>query len=181
MEQKQVRLALSAARLSICAVLVFMVQGATPRALAGHGRAPLAAARLNDCARAARPETLSRDFGRAVGRSPVWAVGFDGVTASALDGQKILWAIDGRFTEPVTVSGWRMRGYTPLQIQLVGNDRATLVILDPHHPLAFQPYHHGWPKPWAYFPSNIFPTQGGCWVLRAKWAGGSWSLRFSVP
>jgi hypothetical protein len=164
----------------ICASWAVAPHGGAAGAMALHERPSAVVTHRDACADAARPQTISPDFAPAIGRSPVWAIGFGGLKATAEDGQKVLWAIDGRFSDPVTVSGWRVRGHTPLQIQLVGSQHTTSAILDPHHPLASQPYHRGWPKPWAYFPSNIFATQTGCWVLRARWPGGSWRVRFRI-
>lgn len=167
----------SLVRALICASLAFVLYGEAARAMKGQGPASIAVLHRNACANAARTTTISPDFGAAVGHSPVWAVGFFGPRATAGHQWKILWVIDGRFTQPVTINGWSVRDHTPLQIQLVGYGRATSAVLDPLHPLATPLID---PEQWANFPSGIYPSKDGCWVLHARWPGGSWRLRFLV-
>jgi hypothetical protein len=122
--------------------------------------------------------TISAAFAKVVGRSPVWAGGFDDHVVLPLGPEeagrrpaKIMWAVAPSWRDPITVwvtsrSGERA---TFTSGAGAGGDHA---VLDPDDPQA----RGGATRPdYLQFRSIVSFPRPGCWFLVAQWRGGSWS------
>lgn len=133
------------------------------------------------------PASVSSAFGKAIGMSPVWVIGFTrGLTLHIGNPfdithgphgwyRKILWVVAPGYRQRVTLSGGALRGGAPLWFQIGDHAPSTAPVLDPGHPGV--PGGGSWG---AQFPSYLFIPRAGCYVLQAGWPGGMWRLTFAA-
>lgn len=132
------------------------------------------------------PKVLADYFGRAIGGSPVWAIGFGGPQATlSVDSpdqmtslgrrRKVLWVIEPGTTTPVTLHAASTSSGAPLWFEINGRQPSTSPLLDPAKPDI--PIQHG---DWREFPSYLLIPAASCYSLSAEWQGGNWTVTFSA-
>jgi hypothetical protein len=140
-----------------------------------------------DCA--VRPlvrRQVSRAYAPLLGSAPVWFGPYLSVdqrraifriprdAPRTSDGWRVkfLWIVRKRAPGPITITGADARG-RPLFIAPEGEDPARSARLDPAGADAVGSGFVEFPS-YAYFPG------AGCFVLTARWSGGSWRLAFAA-
>jgi hypothetical protein len=145
----------------------------------------------------APPLAIIDAFGAALGTSPAWALGFIAEgrrdvlhIVDSLHGRtgphglyrKVLWLTQPGYSQKVTLSGHSLSNSDRLWFQFGGDDPTTTPILDPVHPgvpgsgdLSGSPQNR-----YANFPSYLFIPSADCYVLEARWPGGSYSISFAA-
>ncbi len=133
-----------------------------------------------NCPPTPQPQELSSIFGPGVGSYPLWLisdgrVGLNGDKQTQYGYlQKALWEVEPSFTGTVTVRGTNLSDGTPLYFQAGGATPTMTMLLDTNNP--------GTPTgaPWKGWPSYIYATKAGCYVIEAQWTGGSSKLNLEV-
>lgn len=133
------------------------------------GVAPLA------CAGAPAPRASVDGIGGAVGAAPFWVGGLVGSHATLLAGGtspapygwygKIVTALDGTLSSPVTMRGVNLRNNTPLWFQVGGATTTT-----PTFRRSVGTTDAGY----------IFVPTAGCYTLTVTWSTGSWTYTFGA-
>ena len=131
------------------------------------------------------PQTIAPYFGPAVGATPLWAIGPLGAQPFPVTGPpevtgpgtrvKVLWVLEPQQEASVTLRGSNLADGTPLWFELAGAPPATEAVFDPRAPGI--PVQHG---QWREWPSYLYAPVAGCYVLEARWPGGSWRLMFAA-
>jgi hypothetical protein len=88
---------------------------------------------------------------------------------------KVLWVLQPRTTEPVTISGHEMRTGWSIIFDPSNGPPASTMQLDPKHP--------GTPskrKGWTESPSSLSFPKSGCYIIDATWHAGSWHHGFGL-
>ncbi len=145
------------------------------------------------CSPGPTPQAISREFGPALGQSPVWALTFgsgphgavllfDGSTTVGPHGlyRKVLWVILPGYSHKVQVSGTEVSSGASLWFQIGNSDPTTNAVLDPAHPGAYPVDPANPDAIFAEFPSYLFIPHSGCYVLEATWAEGRWRIPFAA-
>src|SRR5205823_5735841 len=139
------------------------------------------------CPASPSPKTISPDFGKGIGSSPVWAVGFSGgitlhvgnpkwVTYTPYGWtRKILWVVKPGYMRPVTLRGADLLHGRPLWFQIGVHNPSTSPTLNPQKPGIPIQHDH-----WTEFPSYLFIPKAGCYFLEARWPGGKWRQAFAA-
>jgi hypothetical protein len=133
-----------------------------------------------------RPREIASFVGPAVGESPLWAVGPVGPHATlGLGqrkkwgwGQKVLLMIEPEHEGALTVSGTNADDGRPIWFKTSGRfilGPTTELVLDPQNPGI--PVQHG---QWKEWPSTFYIPKAGCYLLEARWNGGSRRLPFAA-
>ncbi len=137
------------------------------------------------------PEAISLDshFGPGLGSWPVWGTINEGGTEhkgilsmskdhptgeTYLPGwwaQKVLWVVKLTYQGEVKLSGFNVADNSPIYFSLNnGQPQTNVASLNPDNPTAGAPGSDRW----AYFPSLLWVSKAGCYVIQAQWNGGSW-------
>jgi len=96
---------------------------------------------------------------------------------------KMLWVTKPGYTGRVTVRGWKLHSAARLWFAITGDlppyplyaTPTAVQTLDARHPAI-----RSRPGSWAYFPSTFIVPESGCYVLEARWPGGTWRVTFSA-
>ena len=144
------------------------------------------------CPRGPGPTVLPALALSVVGVAPVWAVGLDptGPLPLGLGTQteygwpvKIPWLEKSAYTGTVTVQAWPWPHGRLLWLQGATQRPHTTLVLDPRHPsltpLRTDARHPGTlvtASAWKGFSSLLFIPRAGCYMLQARWPGGTWSV-----
>lgn len=84
---------------------------------------------------------------------------------------KALWAVSVHLKGKVVIHGHGLQGGPALHFSDEDTPNpVTTFVLDPRHPTT---YNTG-SNVWAYFPSDLWVPQAGCFELDARWPGGQW-------
>jgi len=175
----------------LCGVVLSLV-GTAPTLLSTHGgHAPVAPALLGPvprtCPAGPPPHNVDATFAPVIGARPVGVAGFIsgptlhvGASIHDLHGwaRKVLWATWPRYTQAVTLSGRQLYRGTPLWFQISDEAASRTPRLDPRHPVV--PGSGPTGTGFAQFPSYLFIPVAGCYVLQARWPGGSWQRVFAA-
>jgi hypothetical protein len=154
--------------------------------------APLSSAPAS-CPGSASPQPLASDLGLAIGKAPVWAVGFttgtDGRAVLAKPGEatrvgygmKVLWVAERSLSATVHVDGSQLGSRAPLRFQPATSDSQSPqneLVLDPSAPSDTTSVSPSGSR-FLRYPSLIFIPVAGCYSLRAKWSTGYWEAVFA--
>jgi hypothetical protein len=88
-------------------------------------------------------------------------------------GVKVLWVLEPRTSEPVTISGREVDTGSAMAFDPSNGPLSDTMRLDPGDP--------GTPdrrKGWTEYPSLVLFPEAGCYTVQASWADGSWTRRF---
>lgn len=134
-----------------------------------------------------RPKKVTPGVNRVIGRSPVWAgpYGMLDPKTGALQmvgnvprtrygwRDKVLWLVAYHHKGVIRLRGRNLTTGTALEfnVELSGVGTTTTGLLNHGKPGAVT--NPGEPK---QFPSYIYFTEAGCYVLSASWNGGSWKI-----
>lgn len=145
------------------------------------------------CSSGPTPQAISRDFGPALGQSPVWAVTFgagprgavlllEGSTELGPHGlyRKVLWVIQPGYSSKVHITGTDVSSGALLWFEIANAGPTTDAVLDPTHPGAYPVDPANPDAIFAEFPSYLFVPRSGCYVLEATWAEGRWRIPFAA-
>ncbi|MCC7451374.1 MAG: hypothetical protein IT324_28450 [Anaerolineae bacterium] len=147
-----------------------------------------------NCGPTPEPLQIDENVGPSIGSWPLWTVMYyqqDGVRKvglampkdrmnrpSALQGwwsQKALWTVKLTYKGEVTLRGYNVADNSPIYWTLNNGAPTTSPVLNPEQPGA-------WAKgsdQWAFFPSYVWVSRAGCYVIEAQWNGGMW--RQTIP
>lgn len=140
-----------------------------------------------NCPPGPTPQSIFSDVGPAVGRTPLWAIGFDGPHAVIKIPPyftytpygwtwKLIWRMQASYTYPIMLSGTNLHDGSLLWFQIDEQVPSTSPILDPlpaerHVPNAGS---------WIDWRSYLYIPVAGCYALEAKWPGGHWRITFAA-
>lgn len=144
------------------------------------------------CPRGPAPTLLPSLSLSVVGVAPVWAVGLHpdrplplGLGMQTEHGWpvKIPWLEKSAYTGTVTVQARPWPHGRLLWLQGATQRPHTTLVLDPRHPsltpLRTDARHPGTlvtASAWKGFSSLLFIPRAGCYMLQARWPGGTWSV-----
>ncbi len=147
------------------------------------------------CPSGSLPQNINSHFGPAIGSSPVWAGAgsFDKRLPLRLEwsqsetsmyrtqygwNHKFLWVIAARYQGIVTITGTNLRDGSFLYPQAQDSALAstpTILLLDTRSPTIANRT-----DTWLQFPGGLIIPKAGCYILEAKWSGGSWRIPFAA-
>lgn len=139
----------------------------------------------SDCPPPATTVELSSAFAPVAGGSPVWiSFAFPAaiVPINVFDqtpyglGLKRLWVVEAWYTGTVTVKARNVDDETPVKFLLgARGEPSTTVTLDTRNP-GIPLQHEGFLE----WPSMLYLSGPGCYMLEATWATGNWQINFTV-
>lgn len=169
-------------------------QTAVPTAAATVGVAAEMADMPTNCGPSPEPIQIDEHVGPSIGSWPLWTVMYyqqDGVRKGGLAmpkdhptvdngipgwwGQKVAWAVKRTYKGEVTLRGYNVADNSPMYFSLNTPTPTTAPVLNPDKPGATA----AGSDQWAFFPSTVWVSKAGCYVIEAQWNGGTW--RQTVP
>lgn len=138
----------------------------------------------DDCKPGPDPVPVSDHVGDGIGGHPAWAIGFGpaATLGARPDDQfedhgwlrKVLWLLERRAADPVTVTGIRVDDGSPLWFDYGDSGlQETVIVLDPAAP-------DGQQGDWYEYRGYFVLPSAGCYRLKAAWPGSGWELDFSA-
>lgn len=128
-------------------------------------------------------------FGAGVGRNPVWAVGLrssvipEGAATAHGWVYKVLWAVAPHTAGKILLRGWNLRTGAPIWLSFNGGPATRGAAIGPRQAGALAMMPNGQPVAmhgWRGFPSGIYISSAGCYVLFAQWRTGAWIVPFAA-
>ncbi len=147
-----------------------------------------------NCGPTPEPLEVNSDVAAAIGSWPIWGTISSSKdktkavlgmpkehpnTTPRIDGwwaQKVLWFVKVTYKGEVKLYGFNLADKSPIYFSLNNNDLTPTAILNPDKPGAFA----GGSDKWAYFPSLMWVSKAGCYVIEAQWDGGMWQQTIAV-
>jgi len=146
-----------------------------------------------DCAPAPEPFPISEHYGPVLGTWPVWgtivytsgertgvlAIANERPDTDTLPGwwpQKVLWLVKTNYEGEVQLHGYNVADDSPMYFSLNANAPITAVTLNPKIPGAFA----AGSEQFANFPSYVWVSKAGCYLIEAQWDGGLWRQTIAV-
>lgn len=145
-----------------------------------------------NCPPGPTPQSIDGSFGRAVGGSAAWGVGFTGSHATLewlpeqaaethhSDGwdHKLLWVVQNNVKGLVRIHGANLSGGSPIYPSAEQEEvpsTPTEMVLNPQNPDITNQVDQ-----WDEFPGGLDIPKAGCYYLEATWPGGSWRITFAA-
>jgi hypothetical protein len=182
--------------LALCMTVAFSLWLAAPAsAHAAHHTAYLGPIPTNCPPSPASRRFEPSVFGAGLGKNPVWAVGLQPPVALLGDstshgwGYKVLWAVAPHTAGRILLRGWNLRTGAAIWFSFggVGGGMAAFAtrgaVLGPRERGAQEVMPSGKPvnmHGWRGFPSQIYLTAAGCYVLFVQWRDGAWIVPFAA-
>jgi hypothetical protein len=141
-----------------------------------------------DCGPLPGAVRVSNAYAPVLGAWPVWGtLGSDGIlvmpeeptTDASLPGwwgRKVLWLVKTSYEGEVTLRGYHTADNSPMLFSFDNNPPTASPVLNPDNPTAFAQDSQNF----ANFPSGVFVSRAGCYVLEATWNGGLWRQTIAV-
>ena len=141
-----------------------------------------------------QPERFEVDprIGDAIGAWPIWValperdgravIAFSrdhNHTDPALPGwwdTKVGWFVKKTYKGEVKLSGFNVADHSPIYFDIGQISHTAQPILNPEQPGGFI----SGLDDWAFFPSLLWVSKGGCYTLSAEWNGGLWGQTVPV-
>lgn len=143
----------------------------------------------DDCVPGSTSKQISRNFGSAIGGSPVWIINNSstfnyGLTLTKYGwSTKLLWVIEPNFKGDVTIRGADIHDGSSLLFKPQGvtkGDQPIITpILDPENP-GIPIQHQDSTGYWKEWPGYMYAPKAGCYYLEADWLGGSWKINIAI-
>lgn len=135
---------------------------------------PHANPKKNECGQAPEPFEISPYYAPVVGSWPLWStIGYGGEQGSNTPQTwkwKVLWLVNTSYEGEVKIRGSHVDDDSPVYFSFGGSEPVTEATLNPENPGA---YAEG-SEQFANFPSYVWASKVGCYVLEAEWQGGLW-------
>jgi len=148
----------------------------------------------SNCGPTPEPIQIDETVGPSIGSWPIWTVMYykqDGQRKGGLAmpkdrmnrpsgprgwwSQKALWTVKLTYKGEVTLRGYNVADNSPIYWTLNNGAPTTSPVLNPEQPGAWA---QGSDQ-WAFFPSYVWVSKAGCYVIEAQWNGGMW--RQTIP
>ncbi len=165
----------------------------TPTSEAAVEVAPQMESAPTDCGPAPEPIAVSEHYAPVLGTWPIWGTLSSGGTEpegilampierrefSQLKGwwaQKVLWLVNTNYVGEVHLHGTNVADGSPIYFTFGESTPTTTPIFNPEMPGAFAPGS----QYFANFPSLVWVSKAGCYLIEAQWDGGLWQQTIAV-
>jgi hypothetical protein len=146
-----------------------------------------------DCGPTPEPVVVSEHFAPVLGTWPIWGTISSGTAdrkgilsipvennnSGLLAGwwaHKVLWLVKTNYDGEVHITGFNIADDSPMYFSLEGNTPTIIAVLNPETPGAYA----AGSDQFANFPSFVWVSKAGCYLIEARWNGGLWRQTIAV-
>jgi hypothetical protein len=145
------------------------------------------------CGPSPEPLEVSKHYAPVLGSRPIWGtIGYgrderkgvlvmskEPAKSSRLPGwwvQKVLWLVKTNYKGEVKLRGYNLADNSPMYFSIGGDIPIAVAALNPEKPEAYA----AGSDQFANFPSLVWVSKAGCYVIEAQWEGGLWRQTVAV-